>query len=107
MRGELEGRIESITQENIELKEKNKKLREDNERLKSQLNNNSNNSSKPPSSDQKPSKRANEYNGRKSSGKKRGGQTGHQGRTLTKEEAEELIQSGRVTHEVIEVNKGK
>ena len=107
MRRELEGQIEDITQENIELKEENKKLREDNERLKSQLNNNSNNSSKPPSSDQKPSKRANEYNGRKSSGKKRGGQTGRQGKTLTKEEAEKLIQSGCVTHEVIEVNKGK
>ena len=90
MRKELEGRIEGITQENIELKEENKKLREDNERLKSQLNNNSNNSSKPPSSDQKPSKRANEYNGRKSSGKKRGGQIGRQGKTLTKEEAEKL-----------------
>ena len=69
MRGKLEGRIEEIAQENVELREENEKLREDNERLKSIINNDSNNSSKPPSSDQKPSKRANEYNGRKSSGK--------------------------------------
>ena len=105
MRGELEGQIDSITQENTELKEENQKLREDNERLKSIINNNSNNSSKPPSSDQKPSKRANEYNGRRSSGKRRGGQAGHEGKTLTKAEAEKLIESGRVTHEIVEVNK--
>ena len=107
MRRELEGRIDEITQENAALREENEKLREDNERLKSIINNDSNNSSRPPSSDQKPSKRANEYNGRKSSGKNRGGQTGHAGKTLTKEEAEKLIQSGRVTHEVIEINKGQ
>ena len=71
------------------------------------INNDSNNSSKPPSSDQKPNKRANEYNGRKSSGKKRGGQTGHKGRALSKEDAEELIRSGKVKHEVIDVNRGK
>ena len=107
MRRELEGEIERLTQENEKLKAENEKLREDNERLKSIINNDSNNSSKPPSSDQKPSKRANEYNGRKSSGKSRGGQVGHRGKTLTKEDAEELIKSGRVIHELVEVNKGK
>lgn len=105
MRRELEGQIESITQENKALREENEKLKEDNERLKSIINNDSNNSSNPPSSDQKPSKRANEYNGRKNSERKRGGQGGHPGKALTKGMAEELIRSGRVTHEIIEVNK--
>ena len=105
MRRELEGQIASITQENAALKEENEKLREDNERLKSIINNDSNNSSKPPSSDQKPIKRANEYNGRKNSERKRGGQAGHLGKALTKGMAEELIRSGKVTHEVIEINK--
>ena len=80
MRRELQGRIGGIAQENIELKKENKKLREVNERLKSQLNNNSNNSSKPPSSGQKPSKRANEYNGRKSSGKNSADKQGDKGK---------------------------
>ena len=35
MRRELEGKIESITEENRALREENEKLREDNERLKS------------------------------------------------------------------------
>ena len=53
----LNKRIEGLEKENT-------LLREDNERMKSILNNDSNNSSKPPSSDPK-GKRANEYNGRK------------------------------------------
>ena len=107
MRKELTGKIEEVSEENEALKRENEMLREDNERLKSIINNDSNNSSKPPSSDQKPNKRANEYNGRKRSGKKRGGQTGHKGRALSKEDAEELIRSGKVKHEVIDVNRGK
>ena len=100
MRKELTRKIEEVSEENEALKRENEMLREDNERLKSIINNDSNNSSKPPSSDQKPNKRANEYNGRKRSGKKRGGQTGHKGRALSKEDAEELIRSGKVKHEV-------
>ena len=105
MRKELEAQIEGLTQENKELKEKVELLEADNKRLKSIINNDSNNSSKPPSSDQKPTRKANEYNGRKSSGKKRGGQEGRKGVTLTKEDAEALIKSGSVKHEVIDINR--
>ena len=57
-------------------------LTEELERLQSKDDTDSHNSSKPPSSDQKPSKSANEYNGRKKTGKNSGGQKGHLGRTL-------------------------
>lgn len=57
-------------------------LTEELERFQSKDNTDSHNSSKPPSSDQKPGKSANEYNGRKKTGKSSGGQKGHPGRTL-------------------------
>lgn len=95
----LEGRVK-------ELETENEALREDNERLKSIINNDSNNSSQPPSGDQKPSfKKANEYNGRENQGRKRGGQKGHTGKCLNKANIEELIASGKVEHQIIEVNK--
>ena len=104
LRSELMDRVKQVETENTALKAENKALREDNERLKSIINNNSNNSSLPPSSDQKPGKKkANEYNGRERSGKKRGGQPGHKGTALKKEDAEALIAGGRVRHEVIDV----
>ena len=106
MRGELKSEIERLEKRVGELERENEALKEDNERLKSIINKNSSNSSKPPSTDEKPSeKKANEYNGREKSGKKRGGQTGHPGKTLSRKEAEELITSGKAEHEVIEVNK--
>lgn len=106
VRGELKGEIGRLEKRVGELEEENEALKEDNERLKSIINKNSNNSSKPPSSDEKPSiKKANEYNGREKSGKKRGGQPGHQGKSLTKKDAEELIRSGKAEHEIVEVNK--
>lgn len=106
MRGELKGEIGRLENRVGELEAENEALKEDNERLKSIINKNSNNSSKPPSSDEKPSsKKANEYNGREKSGKKRGGQLGHQGKSLTKKDAEELIRSGKAEHEIVEVNK--
>ena len=58
------------------LEQENQLLRDDNDRLKSILNKDSNNSSQPPSSDQK-GKRANQYNNREKSGKRKGGQQGH------------------------------
>ena len=104
MRGELKAEIHRLEDRVEELETENKALKEDNERLKSIINNNSNNSSLPPSSDQKPGKKkANEYNGRERSGKKRGGQPGHKGKALKKEDVEALIASGRVRHEVIDV----
>ena len=104
LRCELLDHVKQVEMENAALKAENKALKEDNERLKSIINNDSNNSSLPPSSDQKPgNKKANEYNGRERSGKKRGGQPGHKGTALKKEDAEALIAGGRVKHEVIDV----
>ena len=106
MRGELKSEVQRLEKRVTELETENEALKEDNERLKSIINKNSSNSSKPPSTDEKPrEKKANEYNGREKSGKKRGGQTGHPGKALSRKEAEELIASGKAEHEVIEVNK--
>ena len=71
------------------------------EKMESDRNNNSNNSSLPPSTDQKGRKSANEYNSRKDSGKKKGGQKGHTGKTLTKKQIEEQIATGAIEPEVI------
>lgn len=57
-------------------------LTEELERYQSKDKTDSHNSSKAPSSDQKSSKSANEYNGRKKTGKSSGGQKGHEGKTL-------------------------
>ena len=87
-------RIEHLTEENTLLKN-------DNKRLKAQLNNDSNNSSNPPSTDQK-GKNANKYNGRQKTGKNSGGQAGHVGKTLTKSYVQEKIKDGSFAHEVVE-----
>ena len=70
--------------------------------LKSNSNYNSSNSSNPPSSDQKGVKKANEYNSRKKTDRKPGGQQGHKGKTLTKSDVEELIASGKCNHTICE-----
>lgn len=72
-------------------------LTDDNERLKRTLHNDSSNSSQPPSTD-RPGKRSNTYNGREKSGRTAGGQKGHKGKTLTKEDAERKIRSGEFRH---------
>lgn len=89
----LNAKIDSLTHEN-------QLLRDDNARLKSILNNDSSNTSLPPSTDQKGGKPANTYNGREKTKRKRGGQKGHEGTTLTKSEAEEKIRSGKCRHEI-------
>lgn len=94
----LNKRIEGLEKENT-------LLREDNERMKSILNNDSNNSSKPPSSDPK-GKRANEYNDRKKSSQPRGGQKGHTGKTLTGKDIEAKIASGEYQHKVVSFGSG-
>ena len=76
-------------------------LKADNERLKRILSNNSSNSSQPPSSDRKPTKSANTFNGRTKTGRKPGGQPGHEGKTLTKEDVEALIKSGNCLHKIV------
>ena len=83
------------------LEQENQLLRDDNDRLKSILNQDSNNSSQPPSSDQK-GKRANQYNNREKSGKRKGGQQGHEGKTLTKKAVEEGIAQGLYELRVVE-----
>ena len=114
---EIMGRLDSVEQdlkkekrehkEDVErleklIIEKDKKievLTEDNERLKRILNNNSSNSSLPPSTDKKTAP-ANTYNTRTKSGKKAGGQIGHQGITLTKKEVQEKLSSGKFQHRI-------
>lgn len=94
--------IQALTAKAVCLSAENALLKEEVSRLKSDRNNNSENSSNPPSSDQKGVKKANEYNSRKKTEKKRGGQKGHKGITLTKKTAEELIASGKCQHSVKE-----
>lgn len=105
-RGELMNHVNRTETENRARRAENKALKEDNERMRSIINNDSNNSSLPPSSNQKPwKKKANEYSGRERSGKKRGGQPGHKGKALEKETAKALISSGQVKHEVIDIGE--
>lgn len=88
--------------QNAQLTETVTKLTDEIARLRSRLDTDSHNSSNPPSSDSKPKKQkaANEHNGRKKSGKGKGGQNGHKGRTLTEEDARKMIESKEYVHEV-------
>ena len=90
-----------MKQENVELRRKVSLLEDENKRLKSKIDQNSSNSSLPPSTDQKTAKKANEYNGREKGERKPGGQKGHKGKTLSKQDAEELIRSGEVEHRIV------
>lgn len=92
-------RIHTLEKENKELKEKNVKLNDEVDRLKSQINNNSNNSSLPPSSDIKPNKK-DIPNNREKSIRKPGGQAGHKGHHLSKAFVERGIKSGDFNHVV-------
>lgn len=72
---EMEKQLEVLKEENRELREENKRLKQENEGLKEQLKRNSKNSSQPPSADK--------FKGFKAtpkSGRKRGGQPGHEGK---------------------------
>lgn len=96
----LNNKIDTLTTENTKLKIENQILKDDNQRLKRIINNDSTNSSLPPSSDQK-NKSANKYNNRSKTGKTPGGQKGHKGKTLTKEDVAEKISSGDYEHQII------
>jgi transposase len=80
-------------------------LREDNERLRSILNNDSNNSSQPPSTDQK-GKRTNTYNGRMKSERSKGAQPGHHGTTLTRKDVEERIAARKLQCKSVDHGQG-
>lgn len=125
--GEQEHMIRGLRSENEALREENQILRDDNERMKRILNNNSRNSSLPPSSDppcsgpsaEEPPENGSgkeeeacacgrpvsQYNGRSRTGRKKGGQPGHKGTTLTKESVEEKIQSGVFQHKIKHIGR--
>jgi len=72
---QLHERMDRLETQVAALQEESRQLREENQRLRAQLSQNSTNSSKPPSSDPPSVKRALP---KRPSGKKRGGQTGHE-----------------------------
>lgn len=91
--------IENLTKELQQANELNEKLTEENESLKNQNNKNSNNSSKPSSTNiVTPKKKtgANLYNYRIKSNKKCGGQIGHKGHNLNKNDIEKLIEDKKI-----------
>jgi hypothetical protein len=92
--------IGEFAQKCAALEERVVKLEAENDRLRKQLGNDSNNSSKPPSTDTKPNA-PNTYNGRTKTGKKSGGQKGHQGKHLSRAEVENKIAKGQLRHEVV------
>ena len=105
----LQDKCDRLEAENQDLKEQvegltkdNQCLRDDNERMKRILNNDSSNSSLPPSTggNGTVSKPANTYNSRKPSAKKKGAQSGHKGKTLTKEDVEKKISEGKLKKHV-------
>ena len=81
-------------------------------RLKNMMNKDSTNSSKPPASDEpwkgkEKQKAANEYNSRKPSERHKGGQEGHKGKCLTKQDVEKLLKEhgDKIRHDVVEIGK--
>lgn len=102
---ELKTENNRLKKELSEVKKENLCLKNEVSKLRSQQNNDSTNSSLPPSTDQKGtnSKKANEYNSRKKSGKNCGGQTGHKGQTLDIEKIKENIASGKLKHEIVDI----
>ena len=72
--------------------------------MKRIINNDSSNSSLPSSTDQK-GKGPNTYNAREKSDKKCGGQIGHKGTALTKQEVKNKIENGDFQHKVVLIGK--
>ena len=96
-----EEKIDKLENRVTELETENKKLKDDNDRLKKQINNNSNNSSKPPSSDIK----KNIPNNREKTTKKSGGQKGHKAHFLSKKIVEDKVNNKDFEHEIIHVGQ--
>lgn len=99
---ELNDTIKSLQKDSQKDKETIQKLLLEIERLKNNNNKNSNNSSKPSST--------NGYkkviNNREKSDKPKGGQKGHKGVTLTKEDIDVMIENGEID-EIIEIEENK
>ena len=96
--------IKSLNKQLEEANETIRKLQKDNDRLKNQINKNSSNSSKPSSSNFTTPKQkisANEYNYRKITNKKIGGQEGHIGHNLSKKDVENLIANKKIKEKII------
>mgnify|MGYP002624784757 CR=1 FL=1 len=95
--------IERLTKELEKANKLNEKLQEENDRLKNKNNKNSSNSSKPSSTDiGKPKKSgANLYNYRTKTNNKPGGQIGHKGHNLSKEEIERKIKNKELKEKTI------
>lgn len=84
-----------------------KELQEEIARLNGTLDRNPGNSSLPPSTDifdKHRRKSINEYNTRKKTDRKKGGQKGRVGKSLNKKDARRLIDSGKVKHEIIDLS---
>ena len=94
----LEKKITTLTEENT-------KLKAEVARLKSKDENDSHNSSLPPSRDQKSSKAVNEYNSRKSEGRKSGGQAGHKGQTLRMADVKKTLWEKGIEIKVEEIGR--
>ncbi len=101
----LNEEITTLKKENKQLREENQLLRNDNARLRSIINNDSSNSSLPPSTNQKGGKPANTYNSRTKTERKAGAQKGRKGTTLTREDVEKKIQSGKCRHVIQTLGK--
>lgn len=87
---------------NLELREENQLLRNDNTRLKSIINHDSSNTSAPPSSDSKGGKAANTYNGRKKQKINPAARKGIKGQHLPKR-MQRKIKSGQYRHTFLEI----
>lgn len=108
---ELNETIKDLTKQLSQANEQNQKLQEEIDRLKNKNNKNSSNSSKPPSTNMTTPKRktgSNIYNYRTKSGKRPGGQYGHDGHSLSKKYVEELIDNKKLeVREFTHIIKGK
>ena len=108
----LQKKLDIATAEISKLKAENAMLKEKLAKYESKRRNNSKNTSQPPSKDQKSEtvklesvenagKPVNQYNGRQPSDRPVGGQKGHKGKTLSKDEIKNLIEANMVSHDIV------
>lgn len=116
LRKEKDSEIASLKLTIAELKTKVSAAENEIVRLKNIMNKDSTNSSNPPSTDEvwerkekKKRKSANEYSSRRPSEKNRGGQKGHKGKCLTKEDVRKLLDehADEINHVIVDVGKNE